>query len=172
MLTFNGKSFNLLDLEDMVTKEKAKLSKLDQESLTALFLVDRSIPMILVDQVRSELRNINALHIAEGGYPRGDIELSPLLYHAVALPRLLPPLNAKVLDKKEVEKNGGHIHTIDLTARNTTPREVDEDLTKFISDHRDGKYVLSLEYDGEIPYGHYLEAVDMIFNIVYRLSMN
>ncbi len=167
-LTFNGRPFTLVNLEELIEQEKNKLSKLDQRSLTALFLVDRSIPMILVDQVRQELRKIGSLHIAEGGYPHGDLQLSPLLYHAVALPRLLPPLDARELDKKEVEKQGGRIHSIDLAARNTTPRDVDEGLQQFIRNSPDGKYVISLEYDGAIPYGQYVETVDMIFNVVYK----
>jgi len=167
-LSFNGEPFTLIELEGLVNKEKEKLSKLDQGSLAALFLIDRSIPMVLVNQVREELRSINSLHIAEGGYPHGDVDLSPLLYHSVALPRLLPPPNAKMLDKKEVEKMGGFVHTIDLSARNTTPRDVDEGLQKFISDHQNGKYVISLEFDGAIPYGEYVETLDMIYKVVYR----
>jgi hypothetical protein len=167
-LTFNGNLCSLADLEDLVEKEKNKHNKLDQSSLTALFLVDRSIPMILVDQVRKSLRDMNALHFAEGGYPHGSIDLSPMLYHSVALPRLLPPLEAKRLDEKEVEKKGGKVHIIDLAARNTTPRDVDEGLTQFLLNNENGKYVISLEYDGAIPYGQYVETVDMIFNVVYR----
>ena len=166
-MTFNGASFTLVDLEALVNKEKAKLSKLDQNSITAVFLIDRDIPMVLVDQIRQELRRINALHIAEGGYPHGDLNLSPLLYNAVGLPRLLPPMNAKVLEIEEVEKNGGSVHVIDLTARNTTPGDLDQNLQKFIRDKRDGKYVISLEYDGKIPYGQYVETVDMVYKVVY-----
>ena len=128
LMTLNGASFTLVDLEALVNKEKAKLSKLDQNSITALFLIDRNIPMVLVDQIRQELRRMNALHIAEGGYPHGDLNLSPLLYDAVGLPRLLPPMNAKVLEKAEVEKSGGSVHTIDLSARNLNPRDVDKNL--------------------------------------------
>ncbi|MCP4311233.1 MAG: M56 family metallopeptidase [Bacteroidetes bacterium] len=170
-LTFNGKTFNLLDLGELVEKEKSKLNKLDQRSITALFFVDRSIPMVLVDQVRQELRKSGALHIAEGGYPHGDMELSPLLYHAVALPRLLPPKNAKFLDKAEVEKKGGKVHTIDLSARNTNPRAVDQNLKEFIRNTGDNRYVISLEYDGSIPYGQYVETVDMIYNVVYSFRI-
>jgi hypothetical protein len=167
-LAFNGKSFTLIDLEELVQKEKNQVSKLDQNSLAALFLIDRTIPMVLVTQVRQEMRKINALHIAEGGYPHGDMDLSPLLYNTVGLPRLLPPLNAKILDKKEVEKRGGIIYTVDLVARNTTPRDVDEGLQQFIRTNKGGKYVISLEYDGAIPYGQYVEIVDMIVNVIYR----
>jgi hypothetical protein len=113
------------------------------------------------------LRRKGSLHIAEGGYPHGDLELSPLLYYAVALPRLLPPLNAKMLDKKEIEKAGGKVYTIDLTARNTNPAEVDQGLQQHIKNNL-GKYVISLEYDGAIPYGQYVEAVDMVWNTVYK----
>ncbi len=167
LLTFNGASFTLVDLEALVNKEKAKLSKLDQNSMTALFLIDRNIPMVLVDQIRQELRRMNAFHIAEGGYPHGDLKLSPLLYNAVGLPRLLPPMNAKVLEKAEVEKSGGNVYTIDLSARNLNPRDADKKLKEFISSSPDGRYVISLEYDGEIPYGQYVETVDMIYNVVY-----
>ncbi len=31
----------------------------------------------------------------------------------------------------------------------------------------DGKYVISLEYDGAIPYGQYVESVDMVWKTVY-----
>ena len=166
-LTFNGKSFTLADLPKLLEKEKSRLSKLDQGSLTALFLVDREIPMVLVDQVRQVLRETGTLHFAEGGYPHGDLELSPLLYHAVGLPRVLPPPDAKVLDKEDLFFKGGGLHVIDLSARNTSPRELDEKLKAFIGGRKDGRYVISLEYDGAIPYGQYVETVDLVWNTVY-----
>lgn len=167
-LAFNGASFTLIDLEKLIQEERSKVSKLDQNAITALFLIDRTIPMELVNQVREEMRKINALHIAEGGYPHGDMELSPLLYHTVGMPRLLPPMGAKTLDKKEVEKRGGIVYTVDLATRNTTPRDVDEGLQQFIRKNEGGKYVISLEYDGAIPYGQYVETVDMIYQVIYR----
>lgn len=165
--TFNGKSFKIQELEALVEMERSKHSKLDQNSLNAIFLVDKSIPMEQVTQVRLVLRKMGALHFAEGGYPHGDLELSPLLFHAVALPRLLPPLNAKTLDKKEMEKAGGKVYSIDLSARNTTPADVDWKLQQHIKEHK-GEYVISLEYDGAIPYGQYVETVDMVWNTVYK----
>jgi hypothetical protein len=175
-LAFDGQAIPLSRLADRVEEKRGKLNKIDQSSLTALFMVDRQVPMAEVDRVRGELRKMEALHIAEGGYPQGDLDLSPLIYHAVALPRLLPPLHAKTLDKKEVEKLGVKLHTIDLSARNTTPREVDEGFREFIGNTDDGGYVISLEYDGDIPYGQYVEAVDMVWKTVYnfrnRMSMD
>jgi len=167
VLTFNGKSVTLDELFSLVEAEKERVFMLDQNRFTILFLADQDVPMEQMDNVRQELRRNGSLHIAEGGYPHGDIHLSPLLYHAVALPRLLPPLKAKILDKQEIEKAGGKVCTIDLSARNTTPAEVDRKLQEFIQTNQ-GKYVISLEYDGAIPYGQYVETVDMVWKVVYR----
>lgn len=167
LLTFDGEPLSIDMLPDKVNKARMKLNKIDQSSLTALFLVDRKVPMQDVKRVREVLRKMEALRIAEGGYPQGDLSLSPLIYHAVALPRLLPPLHAKILNKEEVEKFGTELYTIDLAARNTTPRDMDDGLRDFIGSNDDGKYIISLEYDGAIPYGQYVEAVDMVWKIVY-----
>ncbi len=166
-LSFNGKEVNLDELSTLVEKEKERVFMLDQDRFTVVFLADRDVPMSHMDKIRQELRRRGSLHIAEGGYPQGNIHLSPLLYHAVALPRLLPPLNAKILDKKEIEKAGGKVCTIDLSARNTTPADVDRRLQEFIKANQ-GEYVISLEYDGAIPYGQYVETVDMVWKVVYR----
>jgi beta-lactamase regulating signal transducer with metallopeptidase domain len=166
-IAFDGEQINIDMLADKVNEKRLKLPKIDEPYLTALFLVDRKVRMGELHKVREVLRKIEALHIAEGGYPQGDLNLSPLIYHAVALPRLLPPLHAKTLDIKEVEKYGTGLYTIDLAARNSTPREVDKGLQEFIADHSDGKYVISLEYDGTIPYGQYVESVDMVWKTVY-----
>ncbi|MEA3460532.1 MAG: M56 family metallopeptidase [Bacteroidota bacterium] len=166
-LTFNGKQVTLDEMTGLVESEKERVFMLDQSRFTVMFLVDRDVPMSQLDKVRQELRRTGSLHIAEGGYPHGDLALSPLLYHSVALPRVLPPLEAKMLNKKEMEKLGDMLHTIDLTARNSTPGEVDEKLRKFIESKEDGKYVISLEYDGDIPYGQYVESVDMVWKTVY-----
>jgi len=167
ILTFDGRPIPLSDLPGQLKKKMDQVSKIDQLGFTTLFLVDRSVPMAEVGRVRDELRQMEVLHFAEGGYPRGDLELSPLIYRAVALPRLLPPSGVKMMDKKEVENNGGNLYTIDLSERNTTPRDIDEGLRKFIGSIDDGTYVISLEYDGAIPYGQYVETVDMIYMIVY-----
>jgi hypothetical protein len=167
VLTFNGKSVTLGELTALVESEKERVFMLDQNRFTVMFLVDRDIPMSQLDQVRQELRKTGSLHIAEGGYPHGDFGLSPLLFHTVGLPRLLPPLNARILDKKEIEKLGSNIHTMDLSARNITPRDLDHDLKIFIEDHGDGKYVILLEYDKDIPYGQYVESVDLVWKTIY-----
>lgn len=164
---FNGKEASMNDLPALIEKEREKVFLLDQKQFTLMFLVDKDIPMSQVGMVRKELRRIGTLRIAEGGYPHGTMELSPLIYHTVGLPRVLPPLNAKVLDKKEVEKSGGQIFTIDLSARNTNPKALDDGLKDFITRSKNRRYIISLEYDGAIPYGQYVESVDMVWKVVY-----
>ena len=167
-VSFNGKESSLNEVTKLIEKEREKVFLLDQKRFTVIFLVDKGIPMSQVDLVRQKLRKTGSLLIAEGGYPQGNVNLSPLIYHTVGLPRVLPPLNAKVLDKKEVEKSGGQIFTIDLSARNTSPKTLDAGLKNFISGSKGGKYVISLEYDGTVPYGQYVESVDMVWKVVYR----
>ncbi len=98
------------------------------------------------------------------------MDVSPVLYHTIALPRLLPPMDAMIMDKEEVEKLGTALFVIDLSARNSTPADVHKELTEHINlyDRERGKYVFSLEYDGGIPYGQYIEAVDMVWSVVYE----
>lgn len=167
LYSLNGKTTAVADISAAVNTLLSENSMIDAHEATGIFLVDRAVPMSDVLKVREKLREANRYRVAEGGYPHGDFDLSPLLYHSVALPRLLPPKDAKVLEKAEVEKRGGKVHTIDLSVRNTTPRDVDEGLRKFIAGSPDGKYVISLEYDKDIPYGQYVETVDMIYNVIY-----
>ena len=45
---------------------------------------------------------------------------------------------------------------------------MDNNLQQFIRNNEGGKYVISLEYDEEIPYGQYMEVVDMVYSVVYK----
>ncbi|MEN8229407.1 MAG: M56 family metallopeptidase [Bacteroidota bacterium] len=167
IFSFNGEIVPVTEISWRVNSVVGELSIPDMRKATGVFLVDRSVPMSEVEKARQELRGATMFLVAEGGYPHGDMALSPLLYHSVALPRLLPPKDAKVLEKEVVEEMGGSVHTIDLTDRNSTPRNVAAGLQQFIKSTSDNKYVISLEYDEEIPYGQYVETVDMIYNVVY-----
>jgi biopolymer transport protein ExbD len=168
-LTFNNEKINMDQLAGKVKEERARHNKLDVNKLTGVLYVDKQVPMKEIDKIRMTLREINALKLADAGYPhKSGMEVSPVLYHTIAIPRLLPPLDAKIMDKVEVEKMGTALHVIDLSARNSTPSDVHEGLTEFIKQHDGRKYVFSLEYDREIPYGQYIEAVDMVFSVVYE----
>jgi len=168
-LTFNNERILMDELAAKVNAERARHNKLDINKLTGVLYVDKNVPMKEVASIRQEFREINALKLADGGYPhKSGMEVSPVLYHTIALPRLLPPMDAKIMDKEEVEKMGTALYVIDLSARNTTPADVHRGLSDFIKQHDGGKYVFSLEYDNTIPYGQYIEAVDMVFSVVYE----
>jgi len=167
-LTFNGRQIELTDLPGLVEKERSKHSKMEVNTLTAMFFFDMEMPMEEVVKVKQVLREIKSLKVAYAGYPEGDLAVSALQYHTVALPMLLPPMDAKIMDKKDIEKMGTRIFVIDLSARNTSPKDVDQNLEKFIRENEKGKYVFSLEYDKKIPYAQYIGTVDMVFNVVYR----
>jgi hypothetical protein len=166
-MTFNGKKTEISELAQLVEKERSKRSKMDIGKLTAIFYVDQKMPMEEVLKIKGELRKINSLKIADAGYPVDAGSISPLLYHTVALPRVLPPMDARVMEKEDIARKGIELFVIDLSARNTTPGDIDQNLTKFIQDNEGGKYVFSLEYDNAIPYGQYIESVDLVFKVVY-----
>lgn len=126
VLLFNGQPTEIDDLPGVVEDYRSDRNKLDQPKLTAMFMVDKNMPMREVVKVREKLRKVNALKIADAGYPHGsDHNVSPLLYHTVALPRLLPPQDAEILDKEDVEKKGIKLFVIDLSARNSTLKDID-----------------------------------------------
>ncbi len=168
-LTFNHERISVDMLDDQLIRERARHSKLDINSLTGVFYVDKNMPMKEVVGLKKVLREMDALKIADAGYPdKSGMEVSPLLYHTIALPRLLPPTNAEILEKEEVRKKGIAIFEMDLKSRNHTPSELQRDLRAFIENHAQGKYLFSLEYDDDIPYGQYIEVVDMVFSVVYE----
>ncbi len=168
-LSFNNEKISEGILAEKVNQERARHSKLDLKMLTCVLYVDKNMPMKEVAAVRQVLREINALKIADAGYPhKSGMDVSPVLYHTIALPRLLPPMDAKILDKDEVKNKGIAIYVMDLSARNNAPAEIHQGLTDFIAAHDRGKYLFSLEYDDGVPYGQYLEVVDMVWSVVYE----
>ena len=168
-LSFNNEKISEGMLAEKVNQERARHSKLDLNMLTCVLYVDKNMPMKEVTGVKHVLREINALKIADAGYPhKSGMDVSPVLYHTIALPRLLPPMDAKILDKDEVKNKGIAIYVMDLSARNSSPAEVHQGLTDFIAEHDRGKYLFSLEYDDGIPYGQYMEVVDMVWSVVYE----
>lgn len=167
-LMFQGQSMDLDQLGPAMESKRADFNILDQARLTTVLWVDMNMPMAEVVRVKEELRKIGSLKIADAGYPRDTPgAISPLLFSSIGLPRLLPPVDAVILEKEDVEKEGIHIFTIDLAADNTTPSGIQRDLEAFIERFRDDKYLYSLKYDGGVSYGRYIETVDMVFSVVY-----
>ena len=112
------------------------------------------------------MRENDALKYADAGIPYGN-NVSPVIMHSVALPRLLPPMDAKFIEEEELQDKGIGLYKLNLAARNITPADVDRELKEFIKNNE--KFVMVLEYDNKTPYGEYMEAVDIIFNAIYEL---
>lgn len=167
-VSFNGLPVELNDLPVLMEKERSKHSKIDVKSLTGMLFIDNNMPMKEVDRLKKSLREIKALKIADSGYPLGEKKVSSLLYHQVALPRLLPPADVELMDKNDMKKKGMKIMEIVLSSENESSIDLYTDLKDFISKYSDEKYLLSLEYDEDIPYERYIETVDMVFNVVYE----
>jgi len=168
-LAVDGKTVKPEQLPGILTQKKSSLSKLEVRELTALFLVDKEIPMRELEKIRNVLREAGILKFAEGGYPAtGNNTVSPLLYHTIGLPRLLPPPDAKIIDVKELSRDNADLFEINLSARNSSPAEIDRRLNTFIKENDSGKYVLLLKYDRDIPYGQYVESVDLLHNVIYK----
>jgi biopolymer transport protein ExbD len=139
---------------------------LDYPYLTALFHVDKNMKMEWVSKIRQMMRENDALKLADAGIPY-DEDVSPVIRHSVALPRLLPPMDAKFIEEEELPKEGIGLYKLNLAERNITPAEVDRELKAFINNNK--KFVMVLEFDNQTPYGEYMEAVDIIFNAIYDL---
>ena len=171
VLTLDGKKTGMEEIQVSIEKKLSQINKLEKSSFTTMLYIDKTIPMGKVEKLREELRKAIALKTAEGGYPYGsDHEVSELLFHTVGLPRMLPPLDTKLVSKEEVKKDGIVLFEIKLSERNLNPADLESSLKKLISENE--KYLFSLEYDDEIPYGQYIETVDMVYKVIYEFRNN
>jgi len=151
---------------EMLEKEKKNHKSIDHPFLTAVLHIDKDVPMRYVYKLKQLMRENNALKFADAGIPH-DGQVLPVLRHTVGLPRLLPPMDAQIIEKEEIRKRGISIFEIDLAARNITPAALDRDLKEFMKANK--QFVMILKFDNNIPYGEYMETVDMIFDAVYDL---
>jgi len=165
-LVFIQKEIDFGQFSGMLEKEKQNYKAIDHPYLTAVFHIDKDIPMKYVYKLKQILRENNSLKFADAGIP-GDEQVLPVLKHAVGLPRLLPPVDALIIEKEEIRKRGIGIFGIDLASRSNSPAILNRDIKEFIKENM--KYVLLLQFDNETPYGEYIEAVDMIFDAIYDL---
>ena len=165
-LILEGEEIDLDEFPEKLNEVRGNYNILDHPYLTALFHVDKNMGMEWVTRIRQMMRENNALKLADAGIP-SEKDISPVIRHSVALPRLLPPMDAKFIEEEDLEKEGIALYKLNLAERNITPGQVDSELKEFITTH--SKYVMVLEYDNKTPYGEYLEAVDIIFNAIYDL---
>ncbi len=165
-LIFQKRDIDSEQFSETLKKEKMNHKAIDHPFLTAVFYIDKDIPMKYVYKLKQVLRENNSLKFADAGLPY-DEQVLPVLRHTVGLPRLLPPMDAMIVDKEEIRKKGIGIFEINLAERNITPASLSGDLKDYINTNK--KYMMILKYDNDTPYGEYLETVDMIFDAVYDL---
>jgi len=159
VLNFSGELITIDQIASQLEKEKSKHRKTDLPYLTAALYIDKEVPMEYVHEIKQELRENNALKFAAAGMPK-DNSVSPVLRHTVGMPRLLPPMDAQLLDKEEVKKHGLAIFEMKLLS----PADMAQKLHDFIGTEE--KYIIELVYDDEIQYGYYIEAVDLVFKVI------
>ncbi len=165
-LILQNEKVSFKDFPEKLNEVRNSYKILDQPYLTALLHVDKNMKMEWVSKIRHMMRENDALKYAEAGIPY-DQSVSPVIRHSVALPRLLPPMDARFIEEEELPGKGIGLYKLNLAERNTTPADVDRELKDFIKSNK--KFVMVLEYDNLTPYGEYMEAVDMIFNAIYDL---
>ncbi len=159
VLNFAGELITVDKIAASLERVQSRHRKTDLPYLTASLYIDKEVPMKYVHEIKQELRENNALKFAAAGIPK-DNSVSPVLRHAVGLPRLLPPMDAVLLDKEEVKKHGLAIFEMKLLS----PSGMDQKLHEFIE--KEEKYIIELVYDNQVPYGYYIEAVDLVFNVI------
>ena len=166
VLILEGREVDLERFPQRLEEVMNSFKVVDRPYITALFHVDKDITMEWVSRIRQVMREQDALKLADAGIPYNK-DVSPVIMHSVALPRLLPPRDAKFMKEEDLPKEGIGLYKLDLAERNITPAQLDRELKDFIKSNE--KFVMVLEYDNQIPYGVYLEAVDIIFNAIYDL---
>ena len=165
-LVFLGRKISYEEFPGILNETKNKIKAIDQPYLTVVFHVDKEIPMGYLSKLKLMLRENKTLKIADAGIPIED-QVSPVLRHAVGLPRLLPPPDALIIEEEEIRAQGIEIFKINLTSHDLAPADLHNRLIEIARNNE--KYVMVLEYDSAVPYGEYMETVDMIFDAVYVL---
>ena len=164
----DGEKVSQNDIGKVISFKKQMINILDHNKFLVILQIDKNVPMGEVNKIKEALISISQFRYADAGYPHGDRHsVSPLIFDKVALPRILPPPEAKMLDIEQLEKEGRPVLLVDLSKRNTNPAELEAKISSYIKQNK-GNYIISLQYDKQIPYDEYIVSSDMIFNVVYK----
>ena len=154
----DGEDSSEAALREVIAKRLGKFKIINRPYVTARLVADKGVKMERIYHLQQVLRN---LEIYKVGYASRPVhQISPLQYHAAAMPLKLPPLDAIMLDKQETIDR-----IIEYTAGANTD-ETRENMKRFITLHPD--YIAIYNWDNETTYEEYLNGIDLAFNVVYE----
>ena len=110
-----------------------------------------------VDQIKTALRKSNNLKLGYLARTKGHDGTDYM-----ALFNLLPPLDAKWMEKDELKNEG-----IALFEIGKTYKDFSNKLEKHINSHK--KYVMLYEYDNSTSYNDYIQTIDMVHKTINSL---
>ena len=161
----SNKETNSLDLRKLLRNKKATFRALDIPYVTVKLFIDGNTSMKEVYQLHQTLRNEALFKIAYMGLTEEN-QVPLLLMHAAGLPQKLPPLDAKLLDEKELGKSF-NITQWDLSNPKSSSASIKTDLSKFIS--KSDKYFMILSYDNSTRFDNYISHLNEIYQTIHEL---
>lgn len=156
-LFVNQKACEFNKLQSQLTQLRADADQSMANMMTVLLNIDIDEQMKDVDQIKTALRNSNNLKMGYLSHSQ-----SPKKTGNMALFQLLPPPEAKWLEKDELEAEG-----IALFEIGKSYTDFSNNLVNHIRTNK--KYVMLYEYDNETTYNDYIRTVDLVYKTINKL---
>ena len=157
-LFYKGRKYDLDEINQIIKSVKLPEDKSKVNKMSVLLEIDESVKMVMVDKIKTALRNNNFFKI---GYIVKSLN-SKHESQETALFMKLPPKDAKLLEENLVPNlfEIKHSDNQELSKKATELRD-------FIEGHK--KYVMIYKYNNKTSYSDYIATVDMVFNAVFKL---
>jgi hypothetical protein len=146
-------------LKETIQKRVDKFKVIDKPYITARVFVDKATEMKPMYELFQTLRDMRLYKIGYASLPLKEI--SPLQYHVTAIPMLLPPKDAEMVDVEDVKDR-----LFEFVASDNY-KEKGQQLESFINTHPDN--ILRFGWGNKTHYENYLGGIDMTFGIIYKL---
>ncbi|MCU4166201.1 M56 family metallopeptidase [Carboxylicivirga caseinilyticus] len=154
ILTIDGNKCSFSELESILTKLRSSADQSKVDKMSVLLNIDKDASMKYVDQIKTALRNSNNLKLGYLAKMEGK-EGSDYM----ALFNLLPPLDAKWLEKEDIAKEGISLFEIGKKHNDFSKR-----LKEFTKSNT--KYVMLYEYDNKTSYEDYIKTIDLVYKTI------
>nr|WP_321406478.1 M56 family metallopeptidase [uncultured Carboxylicivirga sp.] len=154
ILTIDGKKCNFSELESILTKLRSSADQSKVDKMSVLLNIDKDARMKYVDMIKTALRNSNNLKLGYLARMEGKEGTDYM-----ALFNLLPPLDAKWLEKEDIAKEGISLFEIGKKHNDFSKR-----LKEFTKSNT--KYVMLYEYDNKTSYEDYIKTIDLVYKTI------